>query len=118
MKKYLLTLTMLASVTAFALPREIKKTEKPTTVAAATIAETNPAVSLPLLQEENALLKAQLLTLINENEELKSKMAYETTMRNMLISLNENRQQDKMEDMKATVQYNQLMANMLLRLKK
>ncbi len=118
MKKYLLTLTMLASVSAFALPREIKKTEKPTAVAAATVADTNPMVSLPQLQQENAMLKAQLMNLMNENEELKSKLAYETTMRNMLTSLSETRQQEKLEDMKATVQYNQLMANMLLKLKK
>lgn len=118
MKKYLLTLSMLASVSAFALPIETKKTEKPTTAAAAAVADTNPMVSLPQLQEENAILKTQLMNLMNENEELKSKLAYETTMRNMLTLLNDNRQQEKVEDMKATIQYNQLMANMFLKLKK
>jgi hypothetical protein len=109
---------MLASVSAFALPIEIKKTEKPTTTAATVVAGTNPMVSLSQLQEENAMLKTQLMNLINENEELKSRLAFETTMRNMLSLLNENRQQEKVEDMKATIQYNQLMANMLLKLKK
>jgi predicted RNase H-like nuclease (RuvC/YqgF family) len=109
---------MLASVTAFALPVEDKKTNKPATAGAAVVAETNPMISVSQLQQENTLLKTQLMALINENEELQSRLAFETTMRNMFTSLEVKKNQEKLEDLQATMQYNQLMSNMLLTLRR
>lgn len=112
MKKYMISLMMLASFSAFATNNHTgKKTEKaPVAVVAA---ESAQALTMRQLQDENNLLRLQLTTVQNENEELKSRLQYEGLMHNLLSQLNNERLNDEAEDMKASLKYNQMMANLL-----
>lgn len=115
MKTYILSLMMLASLSAAALPNTGSKVEKkPATVAAA---ETSSAMAMKQLQEENNQLKQQLVTLMNENEDLRDQLNYQVLMTNLLSKLNEQKQQEQLAEMNARLGYNNMMANMLLMIK-
>ena len=112
MKKYMISLMMLASLSAFATNTQpVKKAEKATVAVVAP--ESSQAVSMRQLQDENTMLREQLMNLQNENEELKSKLQFETLMHSLFVKLNNEKANDKAEEMKATMQYNQMMANLL-----
>lgn len=117
MKKYTLSLLMMISLSAFAMPNEEKKSEKAPRAVVTATAEINPMLAVKQLQEENSQLKQQLFTLMNENEELKSQLSFEVLMNNMFSNLSAKRQNDVVEDLNATLNYNKLMAAMLQQLK-
>jgi uncharacterized membrane protein YheB (UPF0754 family) len=106
---------MLASLSAAALPNTNSKVEKKQATEAA--AETNTALAMKQLQEENNQLKQQLVRLMNENEDLRDQLTYQVLMTNLQRKLNEQKQQEQLAEMTAHLGYNNMMANMLLMIK-
>jgi hypothetical protein len=116
MKKYFLTIMLLSGLSVFALPTKSGKSDKPVATSTAVSAETSSTVTLKQLQEENILLKQQLLALTNENEEITGRLAYQATMVSVLAKLSEQRQSEQLAELKAQIDYNRMMSSLLIRL--
>ncbi len=116
MKKYFLTIMLLSGLSVFAIPANSGKSDKPASNSTAVSAETNSTVSLKQLQDENILLKQQLLALTNENDEITGRLAYQVTMVSVLAKLNEQRQSEQLAELKAQIDYNRMMSSLLIRM--
>lgn len=79
-----------------------------------------PAASLATYEKvarENETLKAEVALLTEANEELKSQVAYQNMMSNMLITLKQQAAEDKKADLEAELAYDEMMSNMFTRLR-
>lgn len=118
MKRYIFTLILMTSFTGFTFANVNNgKAATKSTPTVMVPAETSAALSMKQLQEENMLLKQQLMSLFNENEELKGTLNFQSTMTNMFSQLGQQKLSEQLEEMNATLNYNHMMANMLLKIK-
>ena len=118
MKRYIFTLILMTSFTGFTFANGNNgKAAAKSTPTVMVPAETSAALSMKQLQEENMLLKQQLMSLFNENEELKGTLNFQSTMTNMFSQLGQQKLSEQLEEMNATLNYNHMMANMLLKIK-
>jgi len=79
----------------------------------------SPATSLATYEKvarENETLKAEVARLADANEELKSQIAYQTMMANMLLTLKQQEAEDKKADLEATLAYDDMMGKMFTHL--
>lgn len=118
MKRYIFTLLMMASFAGFSYANNTEnKSEKKANPTVLAPAEITPAATIKQLQDENNLLKQQLIALYNENEELKGTLSFHRAMSSMFASIGQQKQNELLEEINATIGYNNMMANMLLKLK-
>jgi predicted GNAT family N-acyltransferase len=108
---------MLVGISSFAMPNLNTKNDKKATVSTISTVESNAAVAMKQLQEENMLLKQQMVDLSNENEELKGMISFQAMMQKMFAQLGAQKQAEEFEEFKAHISYNNMMANMMLTLK-
>lgn len=79
----------------------------------------SPAASLATYEKvarENEALKSDIARLAEANEELRSQIAYQTMMANMLLTLKQQEAEDQIAELEATVAYDEMMGNMLTKL--
>jgi hypothetical protein len=117
MKTYFISLLMLASLSSFSAINGSNKNEKKATVSTISSVETtNAALSVKQLQDENMLLKQQLVEMSNQNEELKGMLSFQGLMHKMFTQLVAQKQTDEFEELKAQISYTALMSSMMLKL--
>jgi predicted RNase H-like nuclease (RuvC/YqgF family) len=120
MKKYFISMLMLVSLSAFAMPSPNNKNEKKanaTAISTVSTVESNAAVTMKQLQEENQILRQQMLELSNENEELKGMISFQGMMQKMFAQMVAQKQNEESEELKAQISYNNLMSNLIRTLK-
>jgi hypothetical protein len=101
------------------LPSEpLDKGKKEQVVKPVNPASTPSIVTMEMLQQENAQLKAKLAALENRFEEEKSNLQYKLIMSSVIHKLEFDRKLQTMEDLKSQVNFNQTMSNTLLMLQK
>jgi hypothetical protein len=115
--------SMLMMIFAFAqgnnLPTDSLEKGKKEQVTAPIHPASNPSiVTMEMLQQENAQLKARLVALENRFEEEKSMLQYKLTMLSLINRLEFDRKSENMEDLKSQVNFNQTMSNTLFMLQK
>jgi hypothetical protein len=112
--KKLLTFTLVA---ALSIGSAFANSTKPSTLS--TPASKSVPVKLATLSQvasENQQLRAALLALETESQELKSQLSYQQMMANLITTLNKKQQEDFVEESNATLSYITTMNNLLLSL--
>ena len=94
-----------------------KKNNQTTTKTEVVANPATPALSAQQLQEENLKLKAMVFALENRLEEEKGMLQFKYTMLNMLSRLEEERYQERVNDLQSKLIFNQVMSNTLDRVK-
>jgi len=107
---------MLVGISSFAMPNLTSKKEKKATVTTISTVESNAAIAMKQLQDENMQLRQQMLELSNENEELKGMISFQTMMQKMFAHLGSQKQAEENEELKAQIGYNNMMANVVRKL--
>jgi len=113
MKTYFISMLMLVGISSFAMPNYTSKNEKKATVTTISTVESNAAVAIKQLQDENMLLRQQMMELSNENEELKGTISFQSLMQKMFAQLVAQKQAEESEELKAQISYNTMMANVV-----
>jgi DNA uptake protein ComE-like DNA-binding protein len=113
MKTYFISMLLLAGISTYAMPNNTSKNEKKATVTTISTVESNAAVAMKQLQDENMQLRQQMLNLANENEELKGMISFQTMMQKMFAQLGAQKQAEENEELKAQISYNTMMANVV-----
>ncbi len=117
MKKYFISMFLLAGLSSFAMPNLTSKSEKKTTVTTTiSSVESNAAAAMKQLQDENTQLRLQMMNLTNENEELKGMIAFQYMMQKMFAHLGAQIQSEENEELKAQISYNAMMVNVMRKL--
>jgi TolA-binding protein len=109
MKKYFISMFLLVSISGFAMPNKISKTEKKVTTSTISTVESNAVVSMKQLQDENIQLKQQMMNLSNENEELKGLISFQTMMQKIFLHIDAQKKVEETEELKALIGYNNMM---------
>lgn len=104
---------MLVGFSSFAMPSPTSKEAKKATTSTLSSVESNTALSAKQVQDENLQLKKQLSALMDENEELKGSLSFQTTMQKMFTQLNEQKQVDVNEELNALSNYNATMSKVV-----
>jgi hypothetical protein len=113
MKTYFISMLLLVGISSYAMPNVTSKNEKKATVTTISTVESNAAVAMKQLQDENLQLKQQMMNLANENEELKGTLSFQSMMQKMFAQLNAQKQAEENEELKAQISYNNMMANVV-----
>jgi hypothetical protein len=114
MKRLITSVFVLFALVSFSAPAENNNDARKTNTE---IAPASATVMMEQLQQENALLKAQLATLSVYYETLESAAAYRLMMTNMFARIEADNSRQQYEELRAQLAYSQMMGTMFINLK-